>query len=200
MGFYMRVKKGDFGYISYKKKRNILFALAMILIGIVIFVVGLLLNKMSNRNIFTVIAMLFSLPFSKFLVGLIVLFPYASVDREKYERVKKVLPDNMELMTDLVVTSSEKVMHLDFIAVGNGQVIGLIGKRGQELGYIRKYLSDGVHNWGSGYNVKIVEGEKIFLQELQRQSAKSKPDVEENMEASKEEERNVKSYLRSLIV
>lgn len=196
----MRVKKGGFGYIKAKKMRNIMLALAMVLIGVVIFIIGLLLNKMSNQNIFTVVAMLFSLPFSKYLVGLIVVFPYASVDREKYERVEKVLPEGMELLTDLVVTSAEKVMHLDFIAVGNGQVVGLIGKKGQDVGYIRKYLSDGVHNWGNGYNVKIVESEKIFLQELKRLPAQNKPDDDEKIEALEEEERNVKSYLRSLIV
>lgn len=196
----MRVKKGSFGYIKSKKKKNIAFALAMVFIGVIIFVIGLLLNKMSNRNIFTVIAMLFSLPLSKFLVGLIVVFPYASVEKDRYENVKKSLPDGMELLTDLVITSAEKVMNLDFIAVGNCQVVGLIGKKGQDVNYIRKYLSDGVHNWGNGYNVKILESEKLFLQELKRVSVQEKIDAEEKREAAEEEEKNVKSYLNSLIV
>ncbi len=187
----MKVQRGEFGYIKARKRKALIGALLMALLGITVFVAGLLLNKMSNRNIFTVIAILFVLPGAKYLVALIVTFPYHSVEKERFDEVKKVLPEKMELYTDLVITSPEKVMHLDFIAVGNGQVIGLLGDGKQELSYVRKYLTGGVQNWGSGYKVKIVDSEKTFLGEI----AKVEP-----REMEEEEESHVKSYLLSLIV
>ena len=187
----MKVQRGEFGYIKARKRKALTGVLIMALIGISVFVTGLLLNKMSNRNIFTVIAILFVLPGARYLVALIVTFPYRSVEKERFDKVKKMLPEKMELYTDLVITSPEKVMHLDFIAVGNGQVIGLLGDGKQELSYVRKYLTNGVHNWGSGYKVKIVDSEKTFLGEL----AKVEP-----QEMEEEEESHVKSYLISLIV
>ena len=187
----MKVQRGEFGYIRTRKRRALTGTLLMAVIGIAVFVVGLLLNKMSNRNIFTVIAILFVLPGAKNLVALIVTFPYYSVEKERFDKVAKVLPEKMELYTDLVITSPEKVMHLDFIAVGNGQVIGLLGNGKQELSYVRKYLTSGVHNWGSGYKVKIVDSEKTFLGEL----AQIEP-----REMDEEEESHVKSYLLSLVV
>lgn len=187
----MKVQRGEPGYIKARKKKALMGVLLMALIGIAVFVAGLLLNKMSNRNIFTVIAILFVLPGARYLVALIVTFPYHSVAKERFDKVAKVLPEKMELYADLVITSPEKVMHLDFIAVGNGQVIGLLGDGKQELSYVRKYLTNGVRNWGSSYKVKIVDSEKTFLGELAKVELR---------EMEEEEESHVKSYLLSLVV
>ena len=70
----MKVQRGDFGYIKAKKKKSLTGTLCMAAIGVAIFLTGLFLNKMSNRNIFTVIAILFVLPGAKFLVAYIVTF------------------------------------------------------------------------------------------------------------------------------
>lgn len=137
------------------------------------------------------VAVLFALPIAKQLVALILLFPYHSISREHYQQIKDKLADGMELMTDMVITSPEHVMHLDFVAVGQKQVIALLGEGKQELAEVRTYLSKGVHNWGSDYKVKIVDSEKVFLQELQKVKS---------AEVNEDEEEKVKSYLRSLIV
>lgn len=187
----MKIQRGEFGYIKARKRKALLGTLLMALFGIAVFLTGLFLNKMSNQNIFTVIAVLFVLPGAKYLVAYIVTFPYRSVERARYEKAEKVLPEGMKLYTDLVITSPEKVMHLDFAAVGNGYVICLLGQRKQDISYVRKYLTEGVHNWGSDYKVKIIESEKTFLGEL----AGVKP-----CEMDEEEEEHVKSYLTSLIV
>ena len=73
------LEKGSFEYINKKKKRKIIMVIAIIVIALAIFGVGLLLNKMSRANIFTVLAILCVLPWAKQLVALIVLFPYHSV-------------------------------------------------------------------------------------------------------------------------
>lgn len=190
-GIVMKVKKGEFGYINARKKRALFGVLTMVIIGLAVFFLGLLLNKMSNRNIFTVIAVLFVLPGAKFLVALIVMMPYHSVTEERYEKVKEKLVPASVLYTDLVITSSEKVMHLDFAVVGNGQVLVLLGEGKQEVSYVKKYLTDGVRNWGSGYTVKITESEKTFLADVAAMKEK---------EVDREEESKVCSYLKSLIV
>ena len=85
-------------------------------------------------------------------------------------RAEEALPEKMSLYTDLVITSQEKVMNLDFVAVGNRQVLGLVNEKEKELAYIRNYLTKGVQNWGNGYKVKIMDSEKLFLNELARTS------------------------------
>ncbi len=187
----MKAEKGAYGYIVSRKKRVILWMVCLVGIALAIYILGLILNKMSYRNIFTVAAVLFVLPIAKQMVALILLFPYHSVQQERYQKVADKLPEGVELFTDLVITSSEKVMHLDFIVVGQKQVIGLLGDGKQQLSDVRPYLTKGVQNWGSDYKVKIVDSEKIFLQELQNIT---------QVDVDSEEEALVKSYLTSLIV
>lgn len=190
-GMALKAKKGEFGYLSRRKKRVIFWLVLLIGMAVAIYLSGLLLNKMSNRNVFTVISVLFALPIAKQFVALIVLFPYHSVSRESYQKATDHLPEGMELMTDLVITSSEHVMHLDFLAVGQNQVIGVLGEGKQQLSEVRAYLSKGVHNWGSEYKVKIVSSEKLFYQELRNVLP---------VEIDLEEEDRVRSYLLSIIV
>ena len=187
----LRAVKGEFAYLKKRKKGIILWLVCLVGIALAVYITGLLLNKMSNHNIFTVIAILFALPVAKQIVAFILLYPYHSVSQERYQKAVDSLPEQMELMADLVITSSEQAMHLDFLAVGSKQVIGLLGDGKQQLSEVRRYLSQGVHNWSDGYKVKIVDSEKMFLQELQQAVS---------VETDLEEENRVKSYLKSLIV
>lgn len=187
----MKIERGGFGYIAARKKRALFGVLLLAVLGVGIFLLGLFLNKMSNRNIFTVLAVLFVLPGAKFLTRLIVLYPYQSVERKRYDKVKEKLVSGAILYTDLVITSPEKVMHLDFAVVGNGQVLALLGTGKQELSYVKKYLTEGVRNWGSGYTVKVTDSEKTFLADVAAMKEK---------EVDGEEEAKVCSYLTSLIV
>lgn len=182
--------RGGFGYINHRKKKTCITSMIILLVAAAIFFIGLLLNKMSKANIFTIVAVLCVLPWAKQIVAFIVVFPYHSVSRERYEKVAALVQEPVKLYTDLVITSSEKVMNLDFAIVGHGQVIALVGKQGQDVAYIRKYLSEGVANWGD-YKVKILENEKLFLKEAANMTEKA---------TREEETEQVNSYLRSLIV
>lgn len=187
-------KKGEFGYIDRQKRYRCIMILAILVIAVAIFVTGLLLNKMSRANIFTVFAILCVLPWAKQVVGLVVLFPYHSVTGERYRRVQAILEkrglSDVRLYTDLVITSPDKIMNLDFAVIGAGQVIVLTGKAGQDTGYIREYLTKGVHHWGE-FRVKVLDSEKIFVRELEEFEERD-VDVEENS--------RVDSYIRSLMV
>lgn len=187
----MKIKKGECGYINNRKVKAFTGVLAMLVCGLAVFVTGLLLNKMSNRNIFSVIAILFVLPGAKYLVRLIVAFPYHSADRQLYNEVKGHIDGKMRLYADMLITSSEKIMHLDFIVLGCRQVIALTGNGKQDIQYIRKYLSDGVRNWGDGYKVKVFDNKDKFLKEVGNVVEK---------EVDEEEEHNVELFLMSLVL
>lgn len=188
------LEKGTYGYIDRQKKRKVIMILLILLIAVAIFVAGLLLNKMSKANIFTVLAILCVLPWAKQVVALVVLFPFHSVEKERYERVRKLVEgqavEGVRFYTDLVITSSEKIMNLDFAVVGAGQVLVLVGKTGQDAGYIRDYLTKGVHNWGD-FRVKVLDREKLFVKELENLQERT---------VDAEEAENVDSYIRSLMV
>ena len=46
----MKISRGELGYLEYKKKKAVLGTVAMAVIGLAIFIIGLFLNKMSNKK------------------------------------------------------------------------------------------------------------------------------------------------------
>ena len=71
-----KLERREYGYLAQKKRSALFHTVLMVLIGLVIFVVGLLLNKMEARNVFTIAAICMVLPAAKSFVSVIVLFPY----------------------------------------------------------------------------------------------------------------------------
>ncbi|MCR5792245.1 MAG: hypothetical protein K6G65_03675 [Lachnospiraceae bacterium] len=185
------IEKGNVGYIDSKKKSQLLLTILMALIGIAIFLVGFVLNKYSNKNLFTILAILFVLPAARFLTTYFVLFKYHSSNKEQYDALKKILPDNTDLFSDLVITSSEHVFHMDFVVIGNENVIGLCTDTSKHAKDLPSYLTNSVHNWAKTYKVKICSTYEEFERNIKNIT---------ECQIIKEEEDNVISLILSLIV
>lgn len=155
--------KGTHGYIKYKKNKQLRDTITIALVGIIIFVVGYLLNDNSKNNVFTILAILLALPGAKMLVGYIVVAPYHSMNDKEYEQVCKVISPSVAMISDLVITSPDKVMNLDVVVVDDHQVIALQGKEGQDISYIQTYLMRTIKNQGYSFEVKVLTDFSEFL-------------------------------------
>lgn len=155
--------KGTHGYIKYKKNKQLRDTISIALVGIIIFVIGYLLNDNSKNNVFTILAILLALPGAKMLVGYIVVAPYQSMNDKEYEQVCKVISPSIAMISDLVITSTDKVMNLDVVVVEDYQVIALLGKQGQDISYIQTYLMRTIKNQGYSFEVKVLTDFSEFL-------------------------------------
>lgn len=135
-----KLEKGVYGYLKSKKKDALVHTIFMVLIGIAIFIVGLLLNKMETANIFTVFAFLMVLPAAKSFVSVIVLFPYKSITIETKQRLENYAGEQDIVLYDIVFTSSEKVMHLDCIYITGHQIIGYTSRKKDNVKIIQEYF------------------------------------------------------------
>lgn len=189
----VKPEKGEYGYLYGEKKKYTLKIILYFLIAVAIFLTGLILNKFSTRNIFTVVAIMVVLPWARAVVGLVTLFPFHQTPKEEHEKVQARVGEGLRLYSDLVITSPEKVMGLQYLVKSTGCLIGISSKENPDAKYIQGYLSKGVHNWCSDYQVKIYEKreKEAFLRAIPTISEKEIPE---------QEEKNVCDYLRSLIV
>ena len=185
------MNKGKFGYLAKEKKKQLIKLLVLIAVALAIFTLGYFLNKRETANVFTILAILFVLPGARTLVNLIVLLPYRSITRTEYDEVMKYTEGTDIVFTDLVITSEQKVMNLHFLIVRNNQVLGLLGRAGQDVKYIREYLLKGLKSRALLYQVKVVEDKGAFIKQLSKIP---------NMEVRTTEQEELVSYLRSLIV
>lgn len=155
--------KGTHGYIKYKKKKQLRDTMIIALVIISIFIAGYLLNDNSKNNVFTILAILLVLPGAKILISYIVVAPYRSMEDEKYEQVCKVLSQGVTILSDLVITSPDKVMNLDCAIIDDRHVIALQGREGQDTSYIQTYLSRTIKNQGYNCEVKVLTDFNKFL-------------------------------------
>lgn len=186
--------KGTHGYIKYKKNKQLRDTISIALVGIIIFVIGYLLNDNSKNNVFTILAILLALPGAKMLVGYIVVAPYHSMNDKEYEQVCKAISPSVAMISDLVITSPDKVMNLDVVVVEDLQVIALQGKEGQDISYIQTYLMRTIKNQGYSFEVKVLTDFSEFLSRVitlvtskEQVAAKEEQDGEDTNSSERDE-------------
>ena len=183
--------KGEYGYISKVKKMDIVKMLIYVAIDLAIFVVGLFLNQMSHKNIFTVIAVLFVLPWARIFVEFILLFPYQTPAREDYTKIASVVSGEQKLLSDVVITSEQKAMGLSFVVLGKGYIFALAMNEKQNVKYIQNYLQTGVRNRSDAYQVAIYTSLEQLMKAVKTAKTKEIADTEQE---------TVEEYVMSLIV
>lgn len=186
---FSRIDKCCPGYIRNQKKVSFLWLFLFAAIGVAIFLTGYLLTH-TRANIFTVAAVLVVLPAAKRIVNLVVMLPRSSVERERYDKMKVAVGDAV-LYTDYVFTSTEKIMHMDFVVIKNGNVLGVTAPSKQDTGYMDKYVSDSIHKLAPEFKVRLFDTDEKLIKYLS--------DMAET-ETPPEREKKVAEYLHSLAV
>lgn len=167
------MKKGSYGYIKNKRKKLILWLLLDVVVAVGIFVLGLFLNKFSNKNIFTILAMLFTLPGAKLLVSLIVVFPYKGFTKELYDKVNKITHNSKAVLYDLVLTSPERVMYIKSMAITEDEYVIIpddkMLKAKDSKSYIehmKRYIGNHMSNYGFEKEIVIIGDEDKYIDKL----------------------------------
>lgn len=188
-----KFERGQYGYLKQRKQKALYGTFLMVLIGVAIFVLGLLLNKMEATNIFTVIAVCMVMPAAKYLVSYVVLFPYQPITLETKERLDSYAKEGDTVLYDVVFTSSEKVMHLDCIYVTGHQIIGYTSRAKDKVQVIQEYFKKELKLRCISYAVYIATEEKQLKDRMKLRG-------EENAEANSEAKEEVLSMLRTFTV
>lgn len=179
----MKTERGEYGYLNQRKKRALFHTLLMIGIGMAVFLIGLLLNKMEASNIFTIAAVLMVLPAAKSLVAVIVLFPYQETKKEEKERLDTYAKEGDVIFYDVVFTSSEKVMHLNQIYVTDHQLIGISLRKKDNIKAAKEYLEKELGIRELSYVVFLTNEESALKKRMAlRKQEPVRAEQEENKE------------------
>lgn len=172
-----KVGKCEYGYIDWKKKKEMFAVLVQCLIAASIFIIGYLLNDNSKNNVFTIVAVLLVLPMAKHLVAVIILFPYRTPSAKLYENVMKTARPDAFVFSDYVFTSQEKVMYLSSMVVQGKEIIGLAGREKENIAYIKSYLERSMKQRTLPYQVIICTEEAVYLKKIKETVAESEEDA-----------------------
>lgn len=114
-----KIEKGSYGYINKNKIKQLTITLVLLAIVVVIFYTGII-KYHHTKSIFTVLAAVSAIPAAKYGVAYIVMFPYKTGDSKYYEELS--IYKNVNLLSDLLISSPEKIYNIEFAAVRDNAV------------------------------------------------------------------------------
>lgn len=159
-----KILKGDFGYLSYAKKKNILHTVVLFASALLVFLVGYLYNG-TRLNLLTVAAMLGMLPASKSAVEMILYLRQSNCSREINE---KIVPHagNLPVAYELVLTSYDKNFPISAIAVMGNTVCGYSENEKCDANAAEKHIVEILKQNGYKPAVKIFKEVEKFNHRL----------------------------------
>lgn len=190
----MRLKsKGTLGYIKNRKlARGAAVIIGAVLI-IAIFLTGYITTKTRN-NLLTIGAILAVLPTAKFAVLFIMLLPYHSQSKEAYDEVAAACKDRAQVLTETVLTTTEKVMPVDFFVIKDNCIIGYTANKKCDIPFTERFLSENMKQNGHKVTVKIWDDKKKFLSRISSLAAAESKDGQE------ERDREIAGTVLSLVL
>lgn len=159
-----KIEKGEYGYLTMRKKRLGIATLLCLCMVAAFFFVGYLTTKTRN-NILTIMAILSALPTAKFAASFLALLPYPCASLEQYRKVCEHAK-GVRILTDLVITTGEKTLPTLFVAVHNSSVCGYATAKKYEIAYAEDFLTKNLMTNGQKATVKIFKDEKVFFNRL----------------------------------
>ena len=157
-----KTEKGTPGYLSHKKRMEIIRTIIYFGIVAAIFFLGYFQTK-TRLNLLTVVAVLGCLPATKALVGVIVRLPYRSADRKIVADLSEKA-GHLTTCYDLVLTSKEKIMAVDCIVVSGSTIFGYTHYEKTDPEETQKHIKNILSENGfTGFTVRILREYKAFL-------------------------------------
>lgn len=152
-----RVKKGQLGYIKYRRTFHLIASIVLFAMAISLYIAGVKTTG-DNKNLLTVVAILGVLPASQSLVTAILGFRAKSCSKELYEKIEKKLDTDMVSIYDLYFTTYDKNYPMNHIVIKNNCLCGLMDTTKHNVQDFEKYLEETFTKNGiKGVSVKVFE-------------------------------------------
>lgn len=158
------LEKGQFGYLSAKKKRNLIIMVIAFVLVITCFIIGLAIFKDKN-NILTVVSIVLVLPAAKFAVAYFILLPHASAPIHLKETVEKV-SGNLIVLYDLVLSNRVSPIGTQVVAITDTLIIALTNETKADKKLFENSVKEFMQADGCSVTVNLYTDEKSFLAKL----------------------------------
>ena len=159
--------KGDFEYLNYKKKTEIIKTIIYFGISAAIFIMGYLTTK-SKANYLTIVAVLGCLPASKSAVSMIMYLKMKGC-AEKYYRIMKEKYDDKRGSYNLYFTTYDKSYDIAHIFVKGMTVIAFTEKENMDEKYFEDHIKHMLlHDSIKGVNVKLYKNFDKYMERMEQ--------------------------------
>ncbi len=181
-----KVEKGDWGYIDYRKKINLIIMLAAFAVVIGIFILGIILNGNRN-NVFTVAAVVLVLPAAKFAVAYFVVAPHKSAGEALKNKLEKEA-GGLCVCFDCIMSNKKKPICAQAVVVTDSAICAYTLEEKADNKLFETSLQEFMKNDKLNVTVTLYKEEKKFINRVRNLAVNvdtSKESVKEKMEWNK---------------
>lgn len=152
-----RVKKGQLGYIKYRRMFHLIFAIILFAMAVSLYIAGIKATG-DNKNLLTVVAILGMLPASQSVVTCILGFRAKCCTKELYATIEKKVDETMISLYDFYFTTYDKNYPVSHIVIKNNCLCGIMEKTKHSTQEFEKYIEETFAKNGiKGVSVKFFE-------------------------------------------
>lgn len=156
-----KVKKGEFGYLKYKK--NVYLAIMLVLYAFIVaaFASGWIVTG-TKENIMTVVAVVMALPAAKFTVSYIIMIPHHAASTELYNKTKDGFA-GLITCYDLVFSNGTSPIGTQMAVVADTLVIALTDEKNADRKLFEKSVKEFMEKDSRHVTVSLYTDEASFL-------------------------------------
>ena len=136
----MKKKKGEYGYIPYRRKQVIIRTIIYFAISFTLFLVGLFVTR-TNANILTIVAVLGMLPSSKSMVEAIMFIKARESSKDIINIISSAASDR-QIAYELFLTAYSKNFPLTAVTVSDTTVYAFTEHETCEVDAASKHIKD----------------------------------------------------------
>ena len=157
--------KGEFGYLRKQRGRTLLIMVLLYAMALMMYF-GARAYFGTNRNLFTILAVLVVLPAAKYTVNFIMLIRAGECPEEVHAGVEEHV-GSLDNAYDLYFTSEKKNFNIRHLTIGGGSIAAFTTDskcdcRAGEQHLRRMLTGNGIH----GYQIKIFRDLPAYLNRL----------------------------------
>lgn len=164
---FLKNNKGEYGYISRQRIKEILKTLIMFLLSVAIYFIGYKTTG-SNKNLLTVIAILGCLPASKSAVNMIMFLRAKGCSEQLYHKIT-AKSEGLPQLFDNVLTSYKHTFEISHFAYRGNNLIGITENPKCNIAEAEKHIEtmciqDGIKD----ITIKIFTDSSKYLNRLEQ--------------------------------
>ena len=175
-----KITKGHYGYIGYRKKRLLLQAL-ILLLGMAGFIVLGYYITGSNKNLFTLVAVMTAIPMVMQIVQLIAISRFHSRPEEEYQKVRE-LAGNGLLNTDLVIANKDGPSYdIGYAYVHSGGILLYCANEKLDIAKTEEYIRNFLRLNECDAPVTVLTDVRVFMKRLKSLPGEDRADVPDEL-------------------
>jgi hypothetical protein len=168
------MEKGQFGYINWQKKINIIKGLIYFIAVIIVYFIGTYFVSVF-KNYFYVVSAMLILPSGLFLSRYLLYTHFSSGDTALYESLL-TLTTKESIVSDLILVRGKKTIPFDHIIFTQEKMICLVNTKRKKTDKIesngKSILDELLKSKGLQYKIKVVVDADEYLKEIKQNNGR----------------------------